>query len=934
MSFWPFSNPYGSSSQLQKFLDQATDLAAVTAEHLLDDKVLQQELLDELKSISSKSLRGKNLLFVQLLLQETQSKQLAAGNTSDNSSMTSSNADSNGGGSLSKTAREQKLLELLLQPHILHGLLDYIVLSVDFFYEAGRNPQENGNTKTTESTGSKTLYGEEEEVEEEEGQKSAPKLGEEEPRTEKLQRYILCSAEILSTDLWVISNRIIETPSLMGKLWQVISLPNLYESSPALAYLIQILGHLMDLNCIELINFIRKQETLVDMFLDKVDIPILMDFFLKIIQTDKADSPTGILAVLLRQQMIPKLMDILRPPQTQDGSVSQDFDILFRQTAATEFIKALVTISSNPTLAVDLDMNIGPNQLTRELASPQIISIMINEIMLRPIQTKNGSLVNKHGISNCVSILIELIRKNNSDYDTNCGSYTQNTQGEDGAGEINLYSMYLWLKDLDQNPPGPRDPVYLGDLLRMFSDGLPAFMSLMGSEPEPMSLGRGVLGLTKFKIAELIAELLHCSNMVLLNSSKIAFLVGTRDKIRALQVDNIQTALTESITEDSDTTLQPHATHTSHLTDAFDEISLDPPVHEENVAKQKFLEAFENADADYKHRSSVGAYSFEDTEDEEPSVSSENPFVCEERNISFKAKPCVGDYFKIKLIDLHMLQSIVEQLTRYPWHNFFHNVVFDLIQQVFNGKLNSYNSFLIVELFEKCHITDVIVDAFKDVKAPRPGYMGHLVLISEEVVKFASLYKPSLISPIIVDALGSKSWEWFVSDVLLKTRELYNVVLGTDPDYMNEDDVEAGVGNGLGADSSTVHMDQEKNLDLRTNGAIILGDSSNHDEFVSLTPGNHGDIDEAHTDNVESGHEEDVEDIDDENEQGPGRILDVPIKSMSPTVQLENKDMLYEGFEGDKVTLGSDKCLEDLSGSSSSDEEDENQLYRVPRHKS
>ena len=170
------------------------------------------------------------------------------------------------------------------------------------------------------------------------------------------------------------------------------------------------------------------------------------------------------------------------------------------------------------------------------------------------------------------------------------------------------------------------------------------------------------------------------------------------------------------------------------------------------------------------------------SDDDEPVISPEEPFVCKKRDLETRKDPCVGDYFKIKLTDLNIVLQIIGNFTKFPWHNFFYNVVFDLIQQVFNGKLNSYNSFIIVDLFrpEKHNLTKMVVDAYRDAGEPRPGYMGHLILISEEIVKFTSLYKPDLISPVIVSAVSTPDWEWFVGDVLLKTRELYNVVLGAE----------------------------------------------------------------------------------------------------------------------------------------------------------
>lgn len=893
MSFWPFSSSYGNNNQLLKFLDSIVDFSAVTVDNLLDDRTLQQEFSEELKNLAEKSSHKTSLPFVRELASENSAKSISNA-VSDSISVSSSGNDSNSGNSLSKNAREQKLLELLLQPHILNGFLDYIVASVDFFHDlANRNEAE-------------------EEVDEGKGSLANAELKE-----AKLRRCIQCAADVLSSDMWVISNRIIETPVLMGKLWLILSLPKLLENSPSVAYLVQILDHLMETNSIELLNFIRRQESLVDTFLAKVEIPILMDFFLKIIQTDKGDSPTGLLEVLSKQGLIPKLIDILKPVPSQFDETATfipDHNLLFRQTAATEFIKALVAISSNATLAVDLDTNIGPNQLTRELALRKIITSMLNDIIL--VRDPINLRTNKHGIANCVAILIELIRKNNSDYDLNCGTYGNQNNNSDGTGEVNIQVMFYWLKDFDQNPPGPRDPIYLGDLLEIFSEHLEELVGLISAEPE---MGSDKLGMTRFKISELVAELLHCSNMILLNSRKVAYIVRIRDKVRDLKESSLLLALSENIIDGSDMDLASESGETEifDVTSGLDDVSLyEAP--SEGGRKSPLLKEMMNMKLDGKKFKELLEYvEYEDSDDDEPAVSSENPFVCSERDAMFRADPCVGDLFKIRLIDLLMLRLTVSKFTLYPWHNFFHNVVFDLIQQIFNGKLNSYNSFLIVELFraDRCNITSMIVDAFRSQTEPRPGYMGHLILVSEEVVKFTSLYKPALISPIIVDAVGSKDWEWFVDDVLLKTRELYNVILGADPEYADErSDREENQGKDedkFGFDSSTVgFMDMEPYEGGTNKETIILGDSSNHDEFIK--EGSDGDGDKLSS-----------------------QMPKVSVENMSPKNAFGNSDMLFEDFEGDKFTEFQDnEFLDNLLGSSSSDEEDDDshQLRRVPKH--
>lgn len=110
-----------------------------------------------------------------------------------------------------------------------------------------------------------------------------------------------------------------------------------------------------------------------------------------------------------------------------------------------------------------------------------------------------------------VGIIIEVIRKNNSDYDPDMG--TEATAA-----------------------PSSRDPIYLGTLLRLFAENVPNFMSLIMDVPskkEKMDSTFGVklepLGFDRFKTCELMAELLHCSNMGLLNEPGSEELTAQRD---------------------------------------------------------------------------------------------------------------------------------------------------------------------------------------------------------------------------------------------------------------------------------------------------------------------------------------------------------------------------------------------------------------------
>lgn len=184
----------------------------------------------------------------------------------------------------------------------------------------------------------------------------------------------------------------------------------------------------------------------------------------------------------------------------------------FTQTSAGDFIKAIITISANA--SQNEQSCIGPNSLTRQLVSESCIEPLIANML------KGGN-----PLTVGVGIIIEVIRKNNSDYDP-----------EITAGQ--------------EMPPSSSDPIYLGTLLRLFAEHVPEFMDLVLSPNHTVSAGESTvsvmrkelqvafgnsiepLGFDRFKTCELMAELLHCSNMGLLNERGSEAYTRERDQER------------------------------------------------------------------------------------------------------------------------------------------------------------------------------------------------------------------------------------------------------------------------------------------------------------------------------------------------------------------------------------------------------------------
>ena len=196
------------------------------------------------------------------------------------------------------------------------------------------------------------------------------------------------------------------------------------------------------------------------------------------------------------------------------------------QTSAGDFIKAIVTISANA--SQNEQSCIGPNNLTRQLVSEPCIETLLSNMLRGGYPLTVG-----------VGMIIEVIRKNNSDYDPDVGS------GPDAT-------------------PTSSDPIYLGTLLRCFAKRVPDFMRLLSSPnhqtpiaDSPITVKRQELGAApgkkieplgfdRFKTCELMAELLHCSNMGLLNERGSEAFVKEKDqereKLRAEGAFQVQTA--------------------------------------------------------------------------------------------------------------------------------------------------------------------------------------------------------------------------------------------------------------------------------------------------------------------------------------------------------------------------------------------------------
>lgn len=95
-----------------------------------------------------------------------------------------------------------------------------------------------------------------------------------------------------------------------------------------------------------------------------------------------------------------------------------------------------------------------------------------------------------------------------------------------------------------------------------------------------------------------------------------------------------------------------------------------------------------------------------------------------------------------------------------------------------------FNRSLAIDLYQTGRITERIIegqlrsDEAQAQNHVRLGYMGHLTLIAEEVVKFSERHPAELLSQVVLDRVTNQVWSDYVEYKLAETRERDTAILG------------------------------------------------------------------------------------------------------------------------------------------------------------
>ena len=192
--------------------------------------------------------------------------------------------------------QNSKLIEYLRDENVLERLLRYVAAPKSIL-----SPDEDisgdGGAKSGGDGSREGFFGK---VKGKARSKSISKsdAGESEENKEDKQRmkYAYVACEILSSEVWSISEAILENQDNLRNFWQYLKQPPPLDPVQA-GYFTKVNESLLDRKMEEMLEFFKSIDNVVPDMLQHVDCPMVMDLLLKIISLEKSEGGQGIVDV-------------------------------------------------------------------------------------------------------------------------------------------------------------------------------------------------------------------------------------------------------------------------------------------------------------------------------------------------------------------------------------------------------------------------------------------------------------------------------------------------------------------------------------------------------------------------------------------------------------------------------------------------------------
>ncbi|KAH7929628.1 SAPS-domain-containing protein, partial [Leucogyrophana mollusca] len=673
-------------------------------------------------------------------------------------------------------------------------------------------------------------------------------------------KYPYVATEVLCSEIWsIVETCVNSSDQLLAPFWETVldRPPEDMKTEMVMA------SHFAKINAVflnkkpaEMLAFIQSQPSVVERLLRHVETPSIVDLLVRIIQLDEHPSGAGVLEWLSSENLMGRLIDLLSPAHTSD-----------MHTVVSELIKGIISMAApSPGAGLTEGLQNGPasNRFARELAHRTSVSKLVSYILhdfgspgdpqqaleqeAATFESMDAELPNIHSstssVVHSISIIIELIRKNNSDYFEPYLFHTlrnrliqiqQQLQGAENARE----TLETAMKEMVDR----MGVVHLGSVLEIMCERLDVFQKFL-RHPRclrgPVSTTVGAIApltFERYRICELYAELLHCSNMALLNrSSEYNHLYDNEGRLqgglsaleqlaRVIAIGSGDERDHETM-DDGNDEVEPalelpvtNPSRDSSLLDSDEEMSDGEPGSSDDEAMEEIAMYDEPAKGQSALAletgsplqqpsmivpSSPNAASLPSPSEiatqgaallqkssESDTQSGKSPTTHSRRSsrrvttIDVVSEMPVGEKMKQRFLDMNVLTTLLDLFFEFPWNNFLHSVVYDLIHQILTGRVDGgLNRELTVALFRDAQLMQRIVDGQKqnDAESAKPkgvrlGYMGHLTLISEDVIGALEHYPPDL-RLVIEQHAPQPAWEDYVTGRYNETKKRDTSLLG------------------------------------------------------------------------------------------------------------------------------------------------------------
>ncbi|EPQ57764.1 SAPS-domain-containing protein [Gloeophyllum trabeum ATCC 11539] len=682
-------------------------------------------------------------------------------------------------------------------------------------------------------------------------------------------KYPYVATEVLCSEIWsIVETCLNNSDQLLVPFWETVldRPPEEMKTQMVMAsHFAKINAVFLNKKPVEMLAFIQSQPHIVARLLRHIEAPSFVDLLVRIIQLDEHPACGGVLEWLSEENLMGRLVDLMSPLHTPDI-----------HTVVSELIKGIISMAApSPGAGLTEGLQNGPasNLFARQLAHASSISKLTDYILsdfgskggedsklANALQSTSSSSLSKSedsevpsidddevlpnkeshtsSVVQSISIIIELIRKNNSDY---FEPYLFHT----------LRNRLITLQQqLPANPDESREMleramremvdrmgvVHLGSVLEITCNRLDEYQMYLDSPRSlegPMLLTVGTIApltFERYRICELYAELLHCSNMSLLNRPPEynhiydaegrlqGGLPALEELARVIAMSNGDDGDGDAMDEEKEE-LEPaqelpisNASHESSSVldsdeemdddsdnDAMEEIAMsDEPPFAVSPPPTAPLSASPSTTAPAStepqlvsappRKNSLTLTADSDSTSRPRSSSSRRSL---KRSATLDSQPAppqplpIGERLKQQFLEKNVLSKMLDLFFGFPLNNFLHSVVYDFLHQILTGRVDEgMNRELTISLFRDVRIMDRILEGQRrnDVEVAKPkgvrlGYMGHLTLISEDVIGALEHYPPDL-RAVIRSFAPQPAWDEYVSGRYIETKKNDTSLLG------------------------------------------------------------------------------------------------------------------------------------------------------------